>query len=583
MRGEGMRVRGNCASGEGPGWRARHETRARVREIEAGGSSRGLGISELRLWPKENRDAKGYSSSIGSGRGAGHDGRGGSGGIGVQLVTAVTTPGVDSGTGEDSGPCTGGTGCVLPDSGTVDSGPCQGGTGCTMDSGTVDSATPPPANLVLAHTAPGVPPFRVCFSTATAGSTATVLPLSALPDSVPGAGSGPPAYPQTGPYPGVAQGTPGIYPGTIGAFPSLGESYKTFTVTPYAILASSITNDVNYDAGNGINTAEAGAVEEDCVALIGTHGLGPGETSPSTPGRLIPNQDFFQLPDIKAGTLLDSQTYLLTVNGCLPGGTPGAAGTAPEPATFACGPAYDGGNSANIGVVVLDTATQADGGNIAVQFAHRSVALENTPIVPAGATQPLHDPASAGVWPLFLQLETYPIDAGEDAAPDAATTATSYVPVYLSPPPGPGVTYSGAGVTPSPAVSLPIAVGSPSTTLFGVQVLPLDGGAPNFNPWPGAGYDPGTGAPLTGDLLALPLSDIQVLSSWNASTASAGGGAAFSLGQTYTFVLTGDPAAPPIAIVYPDGGTGPNPQYDGRGLHILAFPNTFVPLPAPGQ
>ncbi len=76
----------------------------------------------------------------------------------------------------------------------------------------------------------------------------------------------------------------------------------------------------------------------------------------------------------------------------------------------------------------------------------------------------------------------------------------------------------------------------------------------------------------------MPLSAIQVLSAWTASTKASP--ASFQTGLAYTFLLVGDPAAPGLVIASPDGGaTTPNPAYDGRGLHFVAFPNVFTPNP----
>ncbi len=97
-----------------------------------------------------------------------------------------------------------------------------------------------------------------------------------------------------------------------------------------------------------------------------------------------------------------------------------------------------------------------------------------------------------------------------------------------------------------------------STTAFGVTFP---------NPTSSAPYP-------NGDILAFPLSTIFALSRWSDSTASAP--ATFLNGVAYTFVLVGDPAAPPLAIQPDDGGAASlNPAYDGRGLHVVAFPNQF--------
>ncbi len=377
----------------------------------------------------------------------------------------------------------------------------------------------------------------------------------------------------------MAEGTPGIYPGTVGAFPTVTD-LSTISLTPFVVLASSIANDVNEDGGVGTNGD--GGAEEDCVHLIGSHGLGTGrDLSERDQGAPRPRDRFFwQLPTVPNGTLLDEKTYLLTINGCLPGAAPNATAAA---AGYTCGPG-DGGVS--IGVVELDTTTQAPDGGIGIQFAHRAVAFENTPIDfctnPPTCTVPaqLHTAATAGVWPTFIQpgvVGEEPIDAGLDDAGDAAIDA-GFAPVYGPLPTilgdaaaGP-TTYSTNGVTPTSTITLTSA--DPTQLAFGVFVQPLDGGQPNTDQWPGTVS--ATTGPAPGDLFALPLADIQVLSAWNASTASAPTG--FQAGQSYTFILVGDPAEPQqLTTANPDGGASiENPNWNGRGVHILAFPNRYV-------
>jgi hypothetical protein len=468
-----------------------------------------------------------------------------------------TTPSGDGGVTPDGS--TGSTGSTGADGGP---GP-DGSTGPGPDGGKKDGsaeAGPPPvsASLVIAHVAPGVPPVRVCFATGT--GTPTVTPISALPDNP----SGAPAVPATSGFPAVAAGTPGIYPGTIGAFPTITD-LQPITITPFAILASSIAGDINYDGGVGVGPD--GGVEEDCVHLIGTHGLGTAEVAPAKAGRLVLGMDFFPLASIPAGTLKDSQTYLLTINGCLPGGEVSAAAAA---AGYTCGP---GDAGPTIGIGQLDTTTAVPDGGIGVQFMHRSVSMENTPIVCTGADPAcpagtvLHTPASAGVWPTLIQpgiVGTVPNDGGLDEAGNPIDAGVSPVFGPLPAPVGDAaagpVKYDTQAIT--PMAILPLTETDPATSFFGVVVAPLDGGAPNYKQWP------------PGDLFALPLSGIDQLSAWAVSTKASP--TSFVAGQSYTFVLVGDPAA--AQLPNPDGGSGINPAWDGRGMHIVAFPNNFTPF-----
>ena len=108
-----------------------------------------------------------------------------------------------------------------------------------------------------------------------------------------------------------------------------------------------------------------------------------------------------------------------------------------------------------------------------------------------------------------------------------------------------------------------------------IVALTSAGRWPNADPWPGQPAPPnGTGP---GDVIAVSLATIQYASQWSASVASTPGGANFAYGQTYTFILEGDPLAQQGLLS--DGGL--NPAYDGRGIHIVAFPNNFSPAQLP--
>ena len=115
------------------------------------------------------------------------------------------------------------------------------------------------------------------------------------------------------PFPVVEPGTPGIYPGTIGAFPNVGIDLQTITIAPFAILSSSIANDVNFDGGlKGVNTTDGGN-EETCDhpdRLARRHGTGDNPLDGS-PRASAPTSS--PLPVISAGTLNDYKTYLLSV------------------------------------------------------------------------------------------------------------------------------------------------------------------------------------------------------------------------------------------------------------------------------
>ncbi|HEY2516857.1 MAG TPA: hypothetical protein VGI39_38565, partial [Polyangiaceae bacterium] len=103
-------------------------------------------------------------------------------------------------------------------------------------------------------------------------------------------------------------------------------------------------------------------------------------------------------------------------------------------------------------------------------------------------------------------------------------------------------------------------------------------------PYPGTTVvidDAGDTTFVPGDLLGLPFGVVQQLSRWDLSTADASTPVNFAAGQNYTFALLGDPQAPPLLVIDPDSGAPvQNQNYDGRGLHFVAFPNKFA---MPGQ
>ncbi|HEY2514283.1 MAG TPA: hypothetical protein VGI39_25625, partial [Polyangiaceae bacterium] len=218
-----------------------------------------------------------------------------------------------------------------------------------------DAAPPPPSegglpnppNLVLVHGAPGVPPFRFCWATQN-GSTTSVVPIPATPDT-----------------PSI-QGPPGIPVGSIQSYsPAPGATLEGITLVPFLITnLAAVANDVNYDAGEGVNLADGG-LEEPCTALIGNGGSG---------GRLTPEVDYTALAPIPAGTIKNGGTYLVSLLGCLPG-------SAPDGGPNACGAAYDGGSNAHFEIVPLDTSTTVPTFAIGVQFVQASSALEGSSYV----------------------------------------------------------------------------------------------------------------------------------------------------------------------------------------------------------
>jgi hypothetical protein len=379
--------------------------------------------------------------------------------------------------------------------------------------------------------------------------------------------------------------------------PTFGTSVQALTVTPYIIDSSQITGEVNFDGGAGL--APDGGAEDTCTALIGGHGKGTGDTPA---GLLTPGVQYWQLPDIASGSLQDTKTYILALTGCLPGfqltateltlagaATEEGHAVSPTPASV-CGASFDGGsNNLAISVSQLDTTTVIGGGSdagIGIQFANVSTALQGNPFlfpIESGGTLLeviVHPPASDGLLP-GIPGESVIVTDGGELEDGAANPITNIIPTF-NPIAATPSTVATSGTLPAAVEvsGLPIlnSDGGAGPVAFAAATLPGtdDGG---ISPLPYPVYVVGS-TPTLGDLFEIPFSDIFALSAWSASTPAGGTPAYFLPGQTYTFVVMGSNDVGIPQLVNPDG-TPNTTTYDGRGLHIVAFPNTFTPSQAP--
>jgi hypothetical protein len=299
-------------------------------------------------------------------------------------------------------------------------------------------------------------------------------------------------------------------------------------------------------------------------------------------------KDFFPLPTIASGTLKDAHTYLLSVNGCVPGG---AYDPAAQNAGVTCGP---GDAGPWIGIDPMDTTTAVPDGGIGFQFLNRSSALQFTPICVDGTVDPVTGICSSGSIgvPNGGYAET-PVTNGlnpdivtlafEDAGPDAAATPV-VTPLPLSP--AAPVLYANSITPVTVATITPSNLMTSPTTFFGIITTTHDGGAPNIvDPTSGyAGFSNLNEWPIS-DTIPVPASAVLASSGWTASTGtSSSPDGQFHNGASYTLVWMGDPTwngNNTAGTILSDGGL--NPAYDGRGLHLVAFPNVFTPIPAPGN
>jgi hypothetical protein len=444
----------------------------------------------------------------------------------------------------------------------------------TGDDGGKPDATPPPpdARLIVLHAAPGLGPVRLCFAV-TSNGTSTVANTNALPDnplSQPPYAI-PPSYLSDGGTGFATAGTPGIYPGTIGAFPDITSLQKT-AITAYLIDATLV-------AGQTSKGSPDGGTEVGCQGLVGTHGLGT-----AADGALLAADQFTTLPTIPAQTFLDGNTYLLSLTGCVADYTvSGGAAELGLTATDICGADWTNVNgNVGVGIAPIDTTTAVTAGGIGVQFAHRSSAIQGTPfpvIVDENGTPTptgqVHTPASSGLIPGFVVAQT--VDAGDDDGGDAGPTTTEgFSPIGVGTP----VKTSGeptGGQQISAMAQQPLNAG---TLAFGFLTTPgsNDGGVVPL-PYPFSAQ-PGAELPVLGDLFALPLLNVEELSQWSGSIAT-GTPAVFTAGSAYTFVVVGDNdlTVPQLVNAAGQPNVGDGGLYDGRGLHIVAFPNNFTAVP----
>ena len=277
---------------------------------------------------------------------------------------------------------------------------------------------------------------------------------------------------------------------------------------------------------------------------------------------------------VPAKTLLDNQTFLLSLTGCSGSYVlPAQAAATGVTLSDICGPDFaDAGAKGNIsvGIAPIDTTTAPADGGWGVQFAHRSTSLEGSPIVLSASPLFAHGAASGGVAPLFTTetATTIPVDGGTDDAGNPVDGGTTTVNVPGLVPVGAPVKTSNSQITALTSVSV-----SPTTSSFGVVTTPgsqADGGVV-YAPWPASVQG---GEEVLGDVLAIPLPVVNQLSAWKSSVAADSGPPAnFAPGTAFTFVLLGSFFDPQLALQ--DGGA--NPAYDGRGLHVVAFPNVFTP------
>ena len=323
------------------------------------------------------------------------------------------------------------------------------------------------------------------------------------------------------PQPDTALGIP---PGAGGVFPDFGFDLSQLgTITAYFINSASLTGP---DAGT----------EQKCDALLG------GD------GGLTAGVDYITLA-VDGSQLMTDNTYLLSLVGCPPEATDAGLSTG------LCGADYAAATgNLKIGVTQLDTTFDA-GTGFGLQFAQRSSAIEGLPATAdttnlgVPGVNVVHGRASAGVVPGII----YTADGGPDGS-----SGPMFAPLDSTPAP---VTFNpDGGINPATATSNPAFDPADPAAAFAIVTLPgsEDGGAPSYSPWPG------------GDVFGLSLPIIQEFSTGTLPPPSM-----FVPGETYTFVLVGNPQQTLGAGFVNDAGSPDFPPASNPllGLHFLAFPN----------
>ena len=433
-------------------------------------------------------------------------------GLASGLACGVATAGAIAGGcgGDDNG--------ALLTSGGPDGGGADHSVGPTVDAGGQDAVAPHSDSG--SDSAPGdaradaLPPptnARVVLVHASPdlGPMRFCLATGQLPD-----GSDSQTVPVFPPLPNQLDGNPlhtvaGLYPGSGSALQDLGD-FAGVAITVYAIDATKIAGDVA-DAGAGIDGGPDAATEQlTCVALIGPK-LG-------TPGSLTAGKDYYPLGTFAKGTFPRSTTELITLTGCLGNATDRDAGAA------RCGANWDF-TSGNIqsNLYALDTTSAPAANSFGAQVIHAASAVDGFESAEAGnapVSQFIGLATGGGALPVGVPIAG-PINF-RGFAPDAAAVQ-------------------------EPGSALASTTSVDDTTFSGT----------------------GDGGPIHRFTLSLPT--IALLSTGTGTALD--GGPYFAPGESYTFVLMGDPTADPVQLpgALPDSGI--NPAYNGYGVHFLAFPN----------
>jgi hypothetical protein len=474
----------------------------------------------------------------------------------VLASTGVVAASV-AGCGDDNGPGNmpgndSGTDSTMPeqDTGVQPDTSVGPDTGMTGEGG--EAAAPlPHAKIYVAHASETAPAVRFCFGVSTAPDGGTISVVSQFFAEPQSASAGLPY--------------PGVFPGTGGLLDDHGIDLSTFNIAAFAIDAKQLAMDTA-DGGRD------GGPERNCQQLIGANGAG---------GDLTLGTDYWSLGIIPSGTLAKGTAWVFAITGCPPG--------APTAEIPFCGMGYDPASSnlgftpfqidsvstvssTKMGAQLVQASYQWDVVKQQVNAMHAGVlsvaAFFN--FVDGGAPPPMDSGApDTGAPDTGMAADTGSSDASEDATSDA-TTSDAAADTGAGPVDSGGGGSDASTMPTTMPILPPLALGAAFGSVSPMMTQSVSGLA--FDGTSGLSIvyaDVGT-QKTYGPVVAFPLPNIQQF------TYGATGGIPFANGQTFAFVLVGNPDQPLFVDIVSHMPCAPGSAatciLNGYSAHFLAFP-----------
>ena len=290
--------------------------------------------------------------------------------------------------------------------------------------------------------------LRICYGIGASADTAVISPLPPLPNRT---------VSEMQPFPGV-------FVGTGGPVQSTGLDLSKVAVVPYIMSALSLSS-------RGFVKRTDGKPDTSCADIFDPSKLDGGAP-------LVLGRDYWKMPAINPGTLLDEKSYILVLTGCS-----GNAGRTTQ-TSARCGTGYtvdgDGVNSnGNLTITVheVDRGLVVAADKLGVQFVHASPAGDvnlkaaSIPVVPGFQTSPEAGTGMTGfrgiTGGVAIPLNTksmFTQVAAPDASADSFTAAEPLGPLSFKLPLILTATYGApnpAALAPGKAVTF-VALGDPN-------------------------------------------------------------------------------------------------------------------------